>query len=392
MKLLDAVKAVPITVAGWLSRRQPNAWAIIFDRRQNVEGNAFALARYLATLPDTEIYLIDHRLQPKPIPLDPGSKIRVVRGGSWQEIRARLRCRQVVVSDRLKPVWGPFRWLAGVRLVNVWHGIPVKAMGNMAEGFPRAELAAEFHDWSHLHTFCVSSELERSFMTACFLTDASKVRVTGIPRTDMLLQPSRMTARQQQIDAEVAAAKNGRKMILYAPTFRDYQVGASGLQRADMERLNVLLARHDVLLAVRPHPREADTYDQLTTGLSHVLPADSRRWEDGNGVLRQADALITDYSSLWLEFLLLQRPMLAFWWDYEKYASDRGFLVDIETLFPGPRAATAAALQTELESLLAAGFAIDARYQLMYDNVRKLFHRHIDGRSCERIVAAVMAD
>lgn len=388
MRLRDALLTLPTALAGLIVRRDPNAWAFIFDRRQNVEGNAFALANYLDTQPDVSVTIIDHRLKPTPIPLSPDSRIRIVRGGSWQEWLTRLRARQVVVSDRLKPVWGPFRWLGQVRLINVWHGIPVKGMGNMAAGFPRSELAAEFREWSKLHTFCVSSELERSFIAACFLLDADKIRVTGSPRADMLVKPERMNWRQRQIDGEIAAVKQQRRMILYAPTFRDYQVGASGFARKDLLRLNARLAAANVLLAVRPHPREADTYDALTEGLPHVIRADSRRWEDGNVVLRHADALITDYSSMWLEFLLLNRPMAAFWWDLEHYAADRGFLVDITALFPGPRAMSVGELEQQIETWLQQDFAVSEPDRPAYANMRKLFHRHLDGNGSERVVAA----
>ena len=387
MRLRDVLLTLPTALAGVLVKRDPKAWAIIFDRRQNVEGNAFALANYLDSLPDVSVTILDHRLQASPIPLAPNSRIRVVRGGSWQEWLIRLRARQVVVSDRLKPVWGPFRWLRDVRIVNVWHGIPVKGMGNMAAGFPRSELAAEFREWSRIHTFCVSSELERSFIAACFLLDAEKIRVTGSPRADMLTNPTRMNWRQQQLDSDIAATKQNRKMILYAPTFRDYQVGASGLSRTDFVRLNERLAAANVLLAVRPHPREADTYDALIENLSHVIPADSRRWEDGNVLLRHSDALVTDYSSMWLEFLLLGRPMAAFWWDLDRYAADRGFLVDIAALFPGPRAMSVEDLERCIAQWLQSDFALTDADRQAYENMRRLFHRYSDGQGCERVVA-----
>lgn len=389
MRLRDVLLTLPTALAGLFVKRDPKAWAIIFDRRQNVEGNAFALANYLESLPDVAVTILDHRLKASPIPLAPDSRIRVVRGGTWKEWLTRLRARHVVVSDRLKPVWGPFRWLSGVRLINVWHGIPIKGMGNLAAGFPRSELATEFREWSHLHLFTVSSELERSFIAACFLLDADKIQVTGSPRSDMLIDAGRMHWRQRQIEADILQLKQQRKLILYAPTFRDHLLGATGWTRDDLAKLNEKLARADVLLAVRPHPREADTYDALTEQFSHVVRADSRRWEDGNVLLRHADALITDYSSMWLEYLLLNRPMAAFWWDLSHYATDRGFLIDIAALFPGPRAHSADELSRCIEHWLRGNWSIAPSDQAHHDWVRQLFHRHSDGRSCERLLAAL---
>jgi CDP-glycerol glycerophosphotransferase (TagB/SpsB family) len=182
--------------------------------------------------------------------------------------------------------------------------------------------------------------------------------------------------------------KAGRRLVLYAPTFRDYQRGAIGLNREQMLELNSALQRMNVLLAIRPHPADSNQFQQLSDGLSQIICADSGRWPDANAVLAEADALITDYSSIWLEFLLLNRPVLAYLWDHERYLSSRGLLLDLPALFPGHIAVNFAQLLTLLLELDRSSFAIPTELTRHYATVTQLFHLYRDGRSCERIVAA----
>ena len=391
MKLLDALLLPAIAVAGKLIPRQPQAWCFVIDDHQTFEGNPATLATYLSGQPGVEVYLLDYRKRNRTSLQVPPS-ITVVAAGTWAEMQVRLRCRQVVLCHGLRPVEGRFSWLSGVRLINLWHGIPVKGMGNMDAGFPRRNLRKKFHNRAKLHTFCVSSELERSFMAACQYMDAERIRVTGIPRTDMLLNDARLTPAQLAIVADIQAFKAGRKFVLYAPTFRDYQQGAVGLTRAQLEQLDHQLGACNSVLAIRPHPREAALFDTLMVGLANVVAADSRRWPDANALLRETDALITDYSSIWIEYLLLNRPVLAYWWDYQRYAESRGFLVDMPAVFPGPQCADFEALMNGIDRLIERQFAIEPAYAMAYQNSRRLFHRHLDGKSCERIVQAVSAD
>ena len=391
MKLLDALLLPVVALAGRLVPRRPHAWCFVIDDHQTFEGNPATLATYLHKQGNVEVTLLDCRKRNRST-LSLPEGVNVVRAGGWAELKLRLRCRQVVICHSLRPIEGRFSWLSDVRVINLWHGIPVKGMGNMDAGFPRRNLRKKFHNRAKLHTFCVSSELERSFMAACQYMDAERIRVTGIPRTDMLLQESKLTSPQRALIADIRAFKAGRKLMLYAPTFRDYQQGAIGLNREQLEQLDRKLSTCNVVLAIRPHPREAALFDALMTGLEHIVPADSRRWPDANALLSETDALITDYSSIWIEYLLLNRPVLAYWWDYQRYAESRGFLVDVPAVFPGPQCADFASLMTGIEQCIHQQFAIEPAYAMAYQNSRRLFHRHLDGKSCERIAEAVNAD
>jgi CDP-glycerol glycerophosphotransferase len=158
-----------------------------------------------------------------------------------------------------------------------------------------------------------------------------------------------------------------------------------------MERINALAGQKYFLFAIRVHPRERDLYRELGANLEHITSADAGRWEDANAVLCATDLLISDYSSIWIEYLLLERPVCAYLWDEAAYRSRRGFLLELTSVLPGPVARDATQLLEALSKFAKAGFTL-AEYADQHARARALFHQHRDGRSCERIYDAAMAD
>jgi CDP-glycerol glycerophosphotransferase (TagB/SpsB family) len=393
MKRLRSLLSWPAALVGLLVLRCPRSWAFVMDRHQDFEGNLRTLAQHLLRRGDCQVYLLNHRrsFNEKLIADCPG--LILVQGGSWQEFRTRLLCRQVVISHGFNSVLGIYRRLTGVRLINVWHGIPVKAMGNLnpSEAEDAGNLSSIAAGNRLLHTFTVSSELERTMMAGCFLLDAQKIRVTGIPRTDVLLSADKRDKRQKEIIEDIERIKGGRRLVLYAPTFRDYDRAALGFTRAEMERINALAGQEGFLFGIRVHPRERDLYRELSANLEHIISADAGRWEDANTVLCATDLLISDYSSIWIEYLLLERPVCAYLWDEEAYRSRRAFLLELSSVLPGPVVRDATQLIEALRKFARSRFAL-AEYAEQHARARALFHQHRDGRSCERIYDAAMAD
>ena len=128
MKKLRFLLRWPVALLGLFVRRRPDSWAIVMDRYQDFEGNLRTLAQYLLRRGDCKVYLLNHRRSFNQDLVRDCPGLILIQAGSWQELIARLRCRQVVVSHGLNSVLGIYRRLTGVRLINVWHGIPIKAM------------------------------------------------------------------------------------------------------------------------------------------------------------------------------------------------------------------------------------------------------------------------
>lgn len=105
-------------------------------------------------------------------------------------------------------------------------------------------------------------------------------------------------------------------------------------------------------------------------------------------LLRHTDVLVTDYSSIWVDYLLTGRPMIAFVYDQRAYQSERGLLYDYDHIFPGPIVESYAGLLAAVEDALlgkASGEEIARRAA-----TTRMFHRFTDGDASRRVCEAIL--
>ncbi len=171
--------------------------------------------------------------------------------------------------------------------------------------------------------------------------------VTGNPRVDQFARPA------HDDGLRALGLDPSRPFVLWLPTYRttDYRVRRIGPVRnwSDADELSSSLHIRSRLsqvaevanglgatLAVKPHPLDADRFAH--TGMHVVTGADLRRVRVSlYQLLARADGLITDYSSVWTDFLALDRPIGFYCPDYSEYVATRGLNVDdYFSLLPGP--------------------------------------------------------
>lgn len=120
----------------------------------------------------------------------------------------------------------------------------------------------------------------------------------------------------------------GKKTVLYAPTFRDDRAADKQiLENFDVEKFNKELGG-EYSLVIRLHP-------QIHTSVPEKGVYNATDYDDVNELIRECDVLITDYSSICMEFSMLAKPMLFFAYDLEKYKNDRDLYFDYESYVPG---------------------------------------------------------
>lgn len=170
----------------------------------------------------------------------------------------------------------------------------------------------------------------------------------GIPRTDLFGDPDRRARAEARVRAAYPLPP-GRKVILYAPTFRGETVGkARYADLLDLEVMHrVLGADHVLLLKLHPFIRHALHVPPELAGFAIDASADP----DVNELMLVSDVLVTDYSSVIYEFSLLGRPIAFLAPDDGAYDEERGFYFDFRRDAPGPIVDTT----EELAALIRAG-------------------------------------
>lgn len=258
----------------------------------------------------------------------------------WQAAVSGYRlatCRVVVVDDYFFPIY-VIRPRRGTTIVQVWHASGAfKKFGYSVvdKTFGAdARLLRQVRIHSNYDVCLVSSMAIAPHYAEAFGQPLERFRADlGVPRTDALFGDERIA----QVGAVLRhryAIPPGKRVILYAPTFRGDSVGqarADGLP--DWRVLRDALADDHVLL-VRLHPfvREGLVIDRELDGFL----TDVSDHPEINDLLHVADVLVTDYSSVIFEYALLGKPMVFFAPDLAAYERERGFYLDYRTDLPGP--------------------------------------------------------
>ena len=267
--------------------------------------------------------------------------------------------------------------------INTWHGTPLKYMGFDIKGNPFA-----------------TSNVLRNFLSADFILSPNQFTTNvfnnsfklkdiyngtiieeGYPRIDLTVN-----ANKHEIINELKSLNlklEDKKIILYAPTWKGTDVAKP---RNDLEQIyndikkieSQLGSDYNVLTKVHPFLyKEAETFDLLH---EYLVPDTF----ETNELLSVVDILITDYSSIFFDFLVTRRPIIYYMWDYDDYKSNRGLYIDIEEL-PGP-------ICTEINSVISNIKNIENViniYNERYDIFVKQFCYHNYGNVTKKIVNTI---
>jgi CDP-glycerol glycerophosphotransferase (TagB/SpsB family) len=269
----------------------------------------------------------------------------------------------------------PFK---GRRVINLFHAIPLKKVGitNYNAGKEADREMKRYTD------FLVSSEEEKNNLAVEGGIPASIMRVTGIPRNDLLFNGI-----QSDLFNKFTRELEGRKAILYAPTFRDdgSPVSLFPFPDRDLEALDKFLDEIGARIFIRCHIDEFEHAKRNGFDFRNILFSGQDQYPDVQEILGAVDIVITDYSSICLDFLILDRPMIFLPYDYEEYNRVRGFLFEYYNATVGPKPSTQTEFITAIQHSVEDPGKDSAQRKLQLQR----FHAFRDGRSCERVTQLV---
>ncbi|NED88687.1 CDP-glycerol glycerophosphotransferase family protein [Streptomyces sp. SID11233] len=313
------------------------------------------------------------------------SEASVVGWGSREWYAALARSRYVVVNTAVGD-W--FVTRPGQRVVQTWHGTPLKKIGKDLLGSPQsspAYIAGLPHSYRQFD-FVVSPNAYTTEIMRRAYSIESEMLESGYPRNDAFHAPDR-EARAARV-RERLGLPEGKKVVLYAPTWREDQKHASKLYKLDL-RIDLAAAQaelgDDHVLLFRKHPRVHDN----VPGAGRGFVWDVTRYPDIADLYLVADVLITDYSSALFDFAHSGKPMLFFTYDLEHYRDSlRGLYFDFTTRAPGPLLKTSEELVKALRDVDAVG----AEYQEKYAQFRRDFCEPGDGLATARVVDRMLVE
>ncbi|USZ67816.1 CDP-glycerol glycerophosphotransferase family protein [Halorussus salilacus] len=241
---------------------------------------------------------------------------------------------------------------AGALNVMLWHGLPLKRVSWDA-GFadePAAVRAAHAHMAGEFDLLTVPGPQTGPFESGLRI-DRDRMVETGYPRNDALFDavPGEQLGTDADALARVRDLAGDRPVVCYLPTFREWDPGVVA-ENVDFAALEDFLADRDAYLAVKTHPNERLDLSALDLDRVVELPEAT----DAYPLLRRADALVTDYSSVYFDYLLLDRPVAFYAFDLDRYRAERGFYFEYDDVTPGPVARDFEGLLDALDRTLDA--------------------------------------
>lgn len=295
----------------------------------------------------------------------------------WYEALARYR---YIVTNVKMPDW--FLRREGQTVVQTWHGTPLKKIGADLLGTPKANRAyiANLPHMSRQWDFLVSpNTFSTPIMRNAFSCEA-EILESGYPRNDVFHAPDR-DVRAKRV-RQALGLPEGKRVVLYAPTWRDDQrYGGKRFKldlQIDLPALREELGE-DYVLLFRKHPKVLDSIP----GAGQGFVWDVTKYPDIADLYLIADVLVTDYSSAFFDFAHSGRPMLFYTYDLEHYRDTlRGFYFDLGEKAPGPLLKTSEELIAALKDL----DGIVEEYRERYEEFVRDFCDPSDGRATVRVV------
>ncbi|WP_022670392.1 CDP-glycerol glycerophosphotransferase family protein [Hippea alviniae] len=223
--------------------------------------------------------------------------------------------------------------------------------------------------------FCSSEFIKDIYSVAFGDFDRDRIFVNGLPRNDFLF-----SLNQKRNDLKSQMNIENKKIILFAPTFRDKEFEEYYLDM--IEDINFISKKlpKDFQLAIRLHPSVPQrVFDFID--FSDILDFNAFKTEES---LVIADILITDYSSIIFDFALLEKPMLFYAPDLDVYYDKRGFYFDYKSFVPGP-------ISYSKEELLENIKQYDwLKWQNKVKEFKEKFNPYFDGKNSERVINKIL--
>jgi len=351
--------------------------------------NPEAIFRHLLGRTDmahlTHIWVLNdlHRYRSTIAEFESNPSVRFVEHGSFAYFRALATSEYLINNSTFPP---DFDKRPGQTYLNTWHGTPLKRMGFDMPGGAK-EAANTFRNFLSAdyllaaNPFMTEQMYERSYKLDGIYRGA--IIEEGYPRIDrQFLDAAEEEATRARL-AEAGLPVGDRKIVLYAPTWKGETFSrpiddvdalladVAALESAlDLTECCVLLKAHQQvhkLTARRPELRRMLVPNEIPT----------------NVLLGMADALVTDYSSIFFDYLATGRPIVFYAPDIEEYRSTRGLYLEPEE-WPGPLCRTLGELAAAVRDAIAHGVPEDVAPR--YQEARRRFCEREDGHATARVV------
>lgn len=381
------MKKIIFFIASILDKLIPKTNIIIFNSFPDYSDNSYALFRYMLKNNLEKkyelIWLINY------------NNTKEIENKIKKEFHKNIKCYKkksyyglyiYFQANKVFSTHGIFSSLKGKKekKINLWHGMPLKGIGFLDKKYHKS---GKEHEQDYL---IATSIFFQEIMGKSFGEKKEKVLLTGQPRTDLFFEKSEFYLKKN------LKVENYNKVFIWLPTYRKSVIGKirSDGEHRDLfslkgfNEINEILKKKQYLLILKIHPMDELNLIKIEN-FTNIIIIKSKELENIDEqlypLLGTTDALITDYSSVWIDYEILNKPIFFVIHDYEEYKNTRGLLFeDFINISPYPVIDTYKKFTEFLEN-----------YENINMNNREFtnkYNKYKDNKSCERIVKYLELD
>lgn len=367
-------------------RKERNLWVMGEWFGERCCDNCMYLANYVANNhPEVHIVWITcadsfkSKLSPR---------INICRMDSGEALNALKRASVVIMNQGREDLTSNkySHYYSGALAINLWHGVAWK----------KISLDAPISKFDHIYIGCFlnlfvsniylsTSEGFSDILLSAFSTDRRNIIKSGYPRNSIFYSPDKL--RNSKKDIKTLLGNRGlkvstsTKIVTYMPTFRDRTESQFSFHDiTENQKLLSVLEEHDAVVIQKSHfvttRRKTENSQSRRNRIVQIDEYNSQE------LLAASDVLITDYSSCFFDFLILDRPIIHYLYDYEYYANDdRGVYYKKEDVVGGDVAETV----DELIAAIDESLRNPDKNKALRQQRRDKYMRYESKNSCEQI-------
>lgn len=341
--ILRTLIELPLYYISGLFKRKENR--IIFGtwNGEKYADNSKYIFEYLKGKNEYELIWVGKREIESQIPK--GDNIWFVEHDSWGSYRYALTAKYAFITHSQNDI-SKFNLLKGAKIIQLWHGIGIKNLAPSTSNKTKMSYKIRVRIQSIVRRydyFICSSKANKKRNLIAFKSygiDSNNVIPSGQPRNDLFFNYNYNDIEKIRNNYfKKYSIPANKKIITYLPTFRkdkSEQFLFSTLSREQMEQLEKILKKHNVILLEKVHHQDKGVNRKGNNNNKYIHNIGNFNDIDTQELLLISDILVTDYSSCYMDYILLDRPIIHFAYDYEKYKNeDKGFYYDFYDIAAG---------------------------------------------------------
>jgi len=376
-------------IQGWFKEKDTNIWVFGAMRGEKYMDNAKYLFEYLHN--ETKINAVWISKNEVVV-----AELRLKGFNAYHERSSKAKyfstiAKVAVITHRGNGDNGdlPFYFFSKqTKIIQLWHGIPLKKIAYDDRIFRSIDnkntinykiksliknIFFPFLNYVHQPSMIIAlGEETQDIFSRAFRVSKDKVKITGYPRYDILIKNRTIEVKE--------------KKIIYMPTFRGAVGSNFTLYGFDFTNIDTFLKDLGLKLDIKLHtfnrPSE-ELLNKINKSNNISILDDVEIYE----TIHEYSILITDYSSIFFDFLLLDRPIIFAPFDKDIYLKkDREFYFNYEDITPGPKAKN---WNDILKYIKLFNDSKDI-YRQDRDKIKNRFHKYIDTKNCERTYKEIL--